>query len=255
VATNNLSTRNLFDIALGVAASTAAATTASAQAPNWTGFYVGAHGSYRIGDINARGGDYLFSGGNDIYTLPGFNNTSHPNNFMGGPHVGFNWQVSPTFLVGIESDLDYGKESRTIARNIIGTADDGDGFTFNSSATYQLGWQGTIRGRMGYVANNWLFYSTAGIAFTKVKYNSAWSLVHSAGDFTGANSAALEKTLTGFVFGGGVETMLTPNILLRVEYLYETFENFTAPFGIGQTAAIDIDNIQKVRVGISFKIP
>lgn len=251
----SLGARTLFDIALGTAASAAAVTSASAQTPNWTGFYIGGHGGYRWADAQMASGPYTFAGGADIYTLPGINGNFDQNSGIYGPHAGFNWQFAPNFLVGIEGDLDFGNSSKTVSNTLLGTADDGDGFTFNSSATVKLSWQGTIRGRIGYVANNWLFYTTAGVAFAKVKYNSSWSLVHSAGDFTGANSASAEKTLTGWVVGAGLETMFTPNVLFRVEYLVEGFNDFTVPQGIGQTGTLDLDEIHKFRVGISFKTP
>ena len=187
--------------------------------------------------------------------LPGVNGNFDQNGAIYGPHAGFNWQFAPNFLVGIESDLDFGNSSKTVSNTLLGTASDGDGFTFNSSATVKLGWQGTIRGRMGFVANNWLWYTTAGVAFAKVKYNSSWTLVHSQGDFTGANSSSAEKTLTGWVIGTGIETFLTPNMLFRAEYLLEGFSDFTVPQGIGQTGTLDLDKIQKFRVGISLKIP
>jgi outer membrane immunogenic protein len=254
VATNNLSARNLFDIALGVAASATAATSASAQTPNWTGFYIGAHGGYRWADAQVTSGTYTFTGAGDTHPgIPGENGAFDLKSFIGGPHVGFNWQFAPNFLVGVESDLDFGSAKKSIANTFLGTDTDGDGFIFNSNSTIKLGWQGTIRGRLGYVANNWLFYGTGGVAFTKVKWQSSWSLV--GDDFLGANTVSAEKSLTGWVVGGGVETMMTPNILVRAEYLAEGFKDFTVPSGIGQVSTIDLDVIHKFRVGISFKTP
>ncbi len=249
---NNLKARTLFDIALGVAATATAATSASAQTPNWTGFYVGAHGGYRWADAQASSSPYTFTGAGDTHPdIPGVTGSFDLKSFIGGPHAGYNWQFAPNFLVGIEGDIDFGSAKKSIATTFLGTDTDGDGFIFNSNSNVKLGWQGTIRGRIGYVANNWLWYATGGVAFTKVKWTSSWSLV--GDDFLGANTVTADKTLTGWVVGAGVETMMTPNILVRAEYLAEGFKDFTVPQGIGQTGTLDLDTIHKFRVGISFK--
>jgi outer membrane immunogenic protein len=254
VATSTLSARNLFDIALGVAASATAATSASAQTPNWTGFYIGGHGGYRWADAQVSSGSYTFTGAGDTHPgIPGANGNFDLKSFIGGPHAGYNWQYAPNFLVGIEGDLDFGSAKKSIAQTFLGVDTEGDGFIFNSNSTVKLGWQGTIRGRLGYIANNWLFYGTGGVAFAKVKWQSSWSLV--GDDFVGANTVSAEKTLTGWVVGGGVETMMTPNILVRAEYLAEGFKDFTVPQGIGQVGTLDLDTIHKFRIGISFKTP
>ena len=119
MATNNLSARNLFDIALGVAASATATTAANAQ--NWTGFYIGAHGGHRWADAQVRSGSYSFTGAGDTHPgLPGANGDFDLRSFIGGAHVGFNWQPTPNLLVGIESDIDWGSAKKTIATTFLG---------------------------------------------------------------------------------------------------------------------------------------
>jgi outer membrane immunogenic protein len=254
VATNNLSARNLFDIALGMAASAAAVTTANAQAPNWSGFYVGVHGGGRWADSQVSSGSYTFTGANDTHPgIPGSNGSFDLRSFMAGGHAGYNWVPNQNLLVGVEADFDFGSAKKTISQTFLGLDTEGDGFIFNSSSTLKLGWQGTIRGRLGFIANNFLFYGTGGVAFTRADWRSSWALV--GDDFNGSNTVLLSKTLTGWVVGGGVETMMMPNILFRVEYLAEGFRDFTVPQGIGQVGTIDMDIIHKFRVGLSVKTP
>ena len=59
--------------------------------------------------------------------------------------------------------------------------------------------------------------------------------------------------MTGWTLGGGVEYMFTSNWMGRVEYLYEDFGSFNAPFGVrASNWHIEID-AHKLRVGISYK--
>jgi opacity protein-like surface antigen len=61
------------------------------------------------------------------------------------------------------------------------------------------------------------------------------------------------KTLTGWTVGGGMEYMLNPNWIARLEYLYENFGDVNVPFGLGQTGTLNLKDVNKVRVGISYK--
>lgn len=252
-----LASLTLIDLAVGVAALTAATSPASAQAPapSWTGFYIGAHAGYRWADATFSGNPYSVELGADVYPIPGFHDSSSPSGFIGGTHLGYNWQFSPVWLVGVESDVSWGKDKSSVATSLTGVADDGDGFAFRRNTEVELTWQATIRARSGFVVDRWLWYVTSGIAFAHVKTANSWSLVHDAGDFTGSNSSAFSRTLTGWVIGGGVEHMFNPNWLIRVEYLYENFGDFNVPQGIGgQIGTVDIENVHKIRFGISYKM-
>jgi opacity protein-like surface antigen len=56
------------------------------------------------------------------------------------------------------------------------------------------------------------------------------------------------------VIGGGIEQMVSPNWLWRVEYLYENFGTFDVPHGLrGVSTAIDMDHVHKLRIGITYK--
>jgi outer membrane immunogenic protein len=128
----------------------------------------------------------------------------------------------------------------------------GDGFNFSRTSEVKLTWQATIRGRLGYVSGPWLFYGTGGVAFAHLQWNENSQLVT---EFSGTFSTAwnASKTLTGWVVGGGVEYMLNPNWIARVEYLYENFGDVNVPFGFGQIGKLDLNNVNKVRAGISYK--
>ena len=126
-----------------------------------------------------------------------------------------------------------------------------DSFSFVSQA--RLAWQSTIRGRLGVVNGPWLFYGTGGVAFTRVNWTdiSTWAIF---GTPTASSSSNVGSTLTGLAVGAGIEYMCNPNWIARLEYLYEDFGNVSVPFGLGpQTGTLDLRNVNKVRVGISYK--
>jgi hypothetical protein len=60
-------------------------------------------------------------------TTPGFagSNLEEPSGFIGGGQIGYNWQFSPIWVVGLEADIQGAdeKESNTLTSNFNG----GDG--------------------------------------------------------------------------------------------------------------------------------
>jgi outer membrane immunogenic protein len=99
------------------------ATKAPAPAPasvyNWTGWYVGVNAGASFGkvttDYNAAPATITVSFmntagavvGSATGPINGFagSNTQSPDGFMGGGQIGYNWQVSPIWVVGLETDF------------------------------------------------------------------------------------------------------------------------------------------------------
>jgi outer membrane immunogenic protein len=113
--------------ALAVALLGLTSAAASAQSPNWTGLYAGAHGGLGAGNI--RGGSA--SGG-----------------LIGG-QLGFNAQADRVVL-GVEGD-------------ITSSGFEHKGFN-GGGQTFRQKWVGTVRGRAGYAFDQVLVYGTAGMA-------------------------------------------------------------------------------------------
>jgi outer membrane immunogenic protein len=165
---------------------------------NWTGFYVGGHAGWGWG--SALGTD--------------------PSGYLIGLQAGYNFQFASGLLTGIESDI-----------AISGIDGSKNGVTFG------MDYLGTVRGRLGYAADRFLVYGTAGLAYGR-------------GDvqILGLNN---EQTHFGWTVGAGVEAMITPNITARLEYLYadlgkETYTTALGPTRIGFDSSI-------VRMGMNCK--
>jgi len=180
---------------------------------DWSGFYAGANVGYGWGMIDLDD-DEDFS--DEDIDLDGF---------IAGVQVGANAQFD-SIVVGIEGDL---------AWTGLGDSDEDVDFA-------DVNWIGTIRGRLGFAAENFLIYGTAGVAFAGVD---------------GAIANEVDEDLyysddvrTGWVAGVGAEMMVTDAISIKGEYLYHDFGDMTWS---SDDDSIGSDfNVQTVKVGLNF---
>jgi len=226
---------------------------------SWTGFYIG-------GDVGGTWfKDQAAWNPLPIGPAPAFGAnpitaTEQGSSVIGGAHIGYNYQVAPAGVVGIEGDWMWSgaKASFTQPWTFFGTATVVPG----SSTTMgtQLEWLASIRGRVGYlVAPTVLLYGTGGVAFADFKYTASnTNGVGGAGNYNAPVS--LTNTQPGWVAGGGLEWMVTNNWSVRGEYLFYQFNRglnviatsvnfpaFPSNYVWGRT------NINVVRAGVSYK--
>ena len=57
----------------------------------------------------------------------------------------------------------------------------------------------------------------------------------------------------GLVAGGGAETFIGPNLILRGQYLFEDFGTFDVPLAGSSTVGSLHPIVQKALLGLSFK--
>jgi outer membrane immunogenic protein len=79
---------------------------------NWTGWYVGVNVGASFGraktDFNVAPVSVTTNiPGLGTFNIPAFSgsNTEDPSGFMGGGQIGYNWQISPIWVVGLEADF------------------------------------------------------------------------------------------------------------------------------------------------------
>jgi outer membrane immunogenic protein len=152
---------------------------------SWTGFYAGANVGGAFGTDNALT-DAFGTGGGKIHGV------------LGGLQAGYNYQLSPMFVVGIENDLDV-----TGIKN-------SDSWTGPSAS---VPWFGTGRARAGVTVfdSHFLMYGTAGLASGELK------------------DAPVHKMKMGWTAGGGVEWAFLPQWSAKLEYLYLDFKHDGLP--------------------------
>jgi outer membrane autotransporter protein len=242
-----LASLTLLDIAAAGAADlpVKAPPPAPVQTYNWSGFYLGAHAGYRWANADFSGPGYDFAG----FPFPSRSEGYRLNGGIFGVQAGYNYMLTPAILAGVEGDWSWGSSHDNAGGTIFVFA--ADGISFASEA--KLTWQATIRGRLGVVNGPWLFYGTVGAAFARLRWTDNSTFIFNGVPVTSFASEG-GKTLTGIAAGVGIEYLLTQNVIARLEYLYENFGDVSVPFGLGpQIGTLDLKDVNKVRVAISYK--
>lgn len=151
---------------------------------SWTGLYAGLN----IGGAVSTSNVYNTFAGAGAGSLSGV---------LGGIQAGYNYQLTPLFVVGIEDEV----AATSLSRN-----------AFNAAAV-SLPWVGSGRARAGItVLDSHLFlYGTGGLAMAELK------------------NAAIDKWRIGWTAGGGAEWAFMPNWSAKAEYLYSEFKRDGLP--------------------------
>jgi outer membrane immunogenic protein len=116
-------------------------------------------------------------------TIPGFagRDEVYPGGFVGGGQIGYNWQFSPLWVVGLEADFQGAdeKDHSTLTQNFSSGLFTVTGALSNLALrgtaaldyTAKIDWFGTVRARLGYVwgDGNVMSYVTGGLAYGKVE--------------------------------------------------------------------------------------
>jgi len=217
--------------------------------------------------------------------LPAASRTRYINGPVGGVQVGYNWQTG-NYLAGIEADFQgtgqSGTRDLTVAFRVNGIS----GGAAGVSIAERMPWLGTVRGRLGYVADRLLIYATGGLAYGRVEVDS---LASATGFFAPTsppgsppctattcpvwNFSGSGITKTGWTVGGGAEWALGGNWSAKVEYLFVDLGSFNTTFtgfpgcfgtssgviiachpqfaGVGNISSKITDNI--LRVGLNYQ--
>lgn len=200
---------------------------------NWTGIYVG-------GNV---GGGFL-SDSISQATPPGpitisATQTAHPAGIIGGAQLGANYQFD-SWVVGAEGAWSASNLSGYGISPATGAGVDQERNTSNPL------WLAAVSGRLGYAANDWLFYAKGGGAWMHVQYIQDLLL----GGVAGATQI-MNVNRAGFVAGGGVEYGLTENLSARLEYDFYDFGTKTYQF-----AATPVNNtsyLHTITFGLNWR--
>jgi outer membrane immunogenic protein len=198
---------------------------------DWEGFYVGGHIGSATDNVSFT---QTSVGWSDLVSLavgpiPATNvNTGEAGslgatNVTGGAQIGYNWLLPGPFLVGLEADISgTGLSSTTL------TSPAGDP-TAVASWTDKLDLYGSVRTRLGWVSNNWLFYGTGGFGwaydkFTRKQLTAPFDLL--VAPYVDRNALQAGTVVTnshlrpGWVAGAGVEWAFARTWTVKLEYLH-----------------------------------
>jgi outer membrane immunogenic protein len=214
-----------------------AAPVAPAPAYSWTGWYVGGNVGASFGhvktDFNVAPVTLGISNGPSSFTSPGFagSNVQIPSGFIGGGQIGYNWQLSPIWVVGLEADFQGALEKDSngvFLGNFSGlTAPENFPVTGSALANYQtkIDWFGTVRGRIGYLWGDGgvLTYVTGGLAYGRVDLEGTSIVSGTVGGapFSITHAIGHSHVNTGWTVGYGIEGRLgQSNWTYKIESLY-----------------------------------
>ena len=192
---------------------------------SWSGYYLGAQVGYSWGEVN----------GQDLSTLYGtssWDDTWDTTGAIGGVHIGYNY-VRRSLLLGLEADIE--------ASNVDGWNDT----SYAGLIETNINVQGSLRGRVGYIAGPALFYATGGLALAQVKTSYD----------NGSERDRSSHGQAGWTVGGGLEYAWSPHWTSRVEYRYTDLGQFSdtpTTDGDGYRYPTEV-TVQAVRFGTSYK--
>lgn len=251
--------------------STALVTTAarsadvSAEAHDWSGFYLGLNAGTAFNnsevnhDFDYSGPDVTGGGTSaEINTLLDdvrVNLASDETVFTGGALIGYNIQRD-RLVLGIEADINHAGFGTNRSGNVsdelnelgvlLGDPGAGDEELLGTARTsFGADWFATLRGRVGFAADSFLFYGTGGLAYGKMDASVTIDATEledddpdSARYYTGSTSA----TKWGWTAGAGMEYGIG-NWSLGVEYLYVDLGMADWNVNLGETENDDPDEL------------
>lgn len=190
-------------------------------ATGWVGLYVGIN----AGGMNSADNSFGFSatdtgnaGLGSIFSGPGALPRSFTMTESGGlvgGTIGYNWQITPHWILGAEADLDYAglRSSATL----IGP--------FGTQYPHRLSMDflGTARGRLGYAPTpDLLLFGTGGLAYAKTNFGSAFVCTNCAplSATEPLTSTSTSKLSLGWSAGAGTEWKFSTHWSAKAEYVY-----------------------------------
>lgn len=222
-------------IAVAAAFAAASAAPALAQAPDWTGGYVG--GVLGYGFQKGGGGESILFDKNldgafndTVNTAAGANafspgfcggaaKTSAPGGGCGkdddgveyGARAGYDWQLASGLVLGVVGEI-----TKPDVKDSVSAFSTTPAFY---TMTRELDYVAALRGRVGFAVDRYLPYVTAGLARGKTETRFATS--NTANTFVQSGS----DKANGYQLGAGVETKIAANWSVGVEYLYTRLDD------------------------------
>ena len=225
---------------------------------NWSGFYVGVTAGYTFGeDDNISTSGQALANINNVAggARPGFVHHER-DGFIGGGQMGYNWQVGPNWVFGLETDISY-VDVRRNTTVVTAPLPPGVG-SLNNTFRTRMDYLGTVRGRVGYAWDKTLLYATGGLAYADIENTVNFFGPAGQLQFTGSD----RRTEVGYTVGAGIEHAFAPNWTVKAEYLFYDLRDHTVNVavipgsgggGTGYNSRFENDG-HIVRAGLNYKL-
>jgi outer membrane immunogenic protein len=210
---------------------------------DWTGFYIGGNAGWGWDTIKAT----QIAPGSGAFPVGTVFTPRHSNGWLGGVQAGYNWQPAPNFVFGFEGEYTWSDITGTSVT--VSTVPRFAGFTSTTTSKLKDFALGTFR--LGYAADNWLFYGKAGVA---------WGQFNGSGIAINPNGTLFETTTfggsdAGWVVGVGTEWGFAPGWSARIEYDHIFFDSRTVQISgtANFTNTSTGSNVDLVRAGVNYR--
>jgi outer membrane immunogenic protein len=215
----------------------AAAAVMSPALYDWTGFYLGGH----------VGAGLLEDNYNQLATTATTTNLVAGTKvsvagLIGGAQLGVNYEFAPV-VVGVEASWTDSAITGSSSSSVTG----GAAGTTQERATSAPMWIAAATGRVGYAANDLLFYAKGGGAWMNVKYTED---ILASG--VTSSTQGISDNRTGFTAGVGLEYGMTENLSAKLEYDFYDFgtKDYNA---FTQTPVSVASNLHALTFGLNYR--
>jgi high affinity Mn2+ porin len=229
------------------AAGAHAAERGDASPFNWTGFYAGGHLGYSWGDSEWRAQGPSGTAESSFDFFRAFDAFKGTGSYFAGLQAGYNYRLPSGVAIGFEADFvapNTIMDEKTLSSLALGQA--------SISQTVEM--SGTVRGRLGFIHNNWLVYGTAGYAWSYDRFLRTQLVGTPLGGT--ATPGTIDKAnlwRNGLVLGAGVEIPVASRWTTSLEYLFTTFGTQAVTFPAGAQRFDSDLAVQSFRVGLNYQ--
>jgi outer membrane immunogenic protein len=210
---------------------------------DWTGFYIGGNAGWGWDTVKST----EIAPGAGAFPIGTAFTPRKENGWLGGVQAGYNWQPAPNFVFGLEGEFTWSDITGTSVT--ISTVPRFAGFTSASTSKLKDFALGTFR--LGYAADNWLFYGKGGVA---------WGQFNGSSIATNPNGTLFQTATfggidAGWVVGVGTEWGFAPGWSARIEYDHIFFDSRPVLINgtVNLTNTSSGSNVDLVRAGVNYR--
>jgi len=228
---------------------------------SWTGFYIGGHGGGGWGTSETALNNLSFGPPINTSFPQGGNAFSQTqmNGWLAGGTIGYNWQVNPWLVLGIEGDFTWTDIKGTSPCTFEGLIVP---FSATGSCSTKVKWTADLTGRVGFAVDRALLYVKGGVVWGK--FDHAFNSNLPLGPGVSITTAFSESdTRVGGLLGAGIEYAFLPNWSAKIEYNFMDFGHSDRVFagslnepGISFPLTADTnvrDVLHTVKVGVNYR--
>ncbi|WP_421695928.1 outer membrane protein [Aestuariivirga sp.] len=221
--------------------------------PSWTAFYLGAGVGAAWSDFNTYGNYYSECGCEYFFDFRDLAYSDSETTFRGIGQLGFDLEVGSGLVLGAFGDVNFGQQAGV--SNTYHYQDSYD-YDVHDKFSYDLGALWTVGGRVGFGAENALFYGLVGYSWADS--DSKLSIGCNDGTSQCWRTAKNDGPISGWTFGGGIEYKgwMWDALSTSIEYRYTDLDAITATVRDGSDyyrTRVDQD-IQQVNLVFKYRI-